>query len=156
MTEMSISRWSVIAEVVSAVAVVLSLIYVGSEIRQNTIATQLSNQHSAVALGMNSELWLGNSEFAAVYDLGLKDFSALDGPQRLQFDSFVGQKLNIWEFTFYGHERGLIADDAWRAWDGHFKSQIILESWRFVWTTRKRESYQGPFQDYVDAYLADD
>lgn len=153
---MNISKWSVIAEVVSAVAVVLSLIYVGSEIRRNTIATQLSNQHSAVALGMASEQWLGDSEFAAVYELGLRDFSTLDGTQRIQFVSFVGQKLNIWEFAFYSHEQGLMADDAWGAWEGHFKSQIRLESWRSIWTNWKRDSYQGPFQDYVDTILAID
>jgi len=40
MKEMNVSKWAVIAEVVSAVAVVVSLIYVGSEIRQNTLAIQ--------------------------------------------------------------------------------------------------------------------
>ncbi len=156
MSVTNISRWSIIAEVVSAVAVVLSLIYVGSEIRQNTISTQLSNAYSAVTLSSTSSQWLSDSEFAATYALGLRDFSALDDTQRIQFDSFVGQKLNVWEIVFLSHEQGLIDDAAWGAWDGYFKSQIRLESWRSVWTDSQRDSYQGPFQIYVDTILASD
>ena len=152
----NISRWSVVAEVVSAVAVVLSLIYVGSEIRQNTISTQLSNAYSAVTLSSTSSQWLSDSEFAATYAVGLRDFSALDDTQRIQFEGFVSQKLNVWEIVFLSHEQGLIDDAAWGAWEGYFKSQIRSESWRSVWKDSQSDGFQGPFQVHVDTILASD
>ena len=152
----NINRWSLVAEVVSAVAIVLSLIYVGYEIRQNTISTQLSNAYSAVTLSSTSHQWLSDSEFAATYALGLRDLSALDDTQRIQFEGFISQKLNVWEIVFYSHEQGLIDDAAWGAWEGHFKSQIRSESWRSVWEDSQADSYQGPFQVHVDTILASD
>ena len=53
-----------ISEVVGAVAVVISLIYVGTEIRQNTMATRLSNQQISVTMGYDADAWLANSDFA--------------------------------------------------------------------------------------------
>ncbi len=50
MKEINVSKWAVIAEVVSAVAVVVSLIYVGSEIRQNTLAIQDGSHQASLAL----------------------------------------------------------------------------------------------------------
>jgi hypothetical protein len=145
-----------ISEVVGAVAVVISLIYVGTEIRQNTLATRLSNQQISVTMGYDADAWLSNSDFAEVYELGLRDLSKLTAAQRIQFSVFIGQRLNIWEYVFYSHNDGMISEDTWTGWDVWFKSEFQHESLRILWRTSKREGFAGEFQSYVDAYVADE
>ena len=81
-----------ISEVVGAVAVDVSLVYVGTEIRQNTLATRLSNQQISITMGYDADAWLSNSNFAEVYELGLGDLSKLTAAQRIQFSVFIGQR----------------------------------------------------------------
>ena len=88
MTEMSISRWSVIAEVVSAVAVVLSLIYVGSEIRQNTITARASaiQQMGITTAEMWSEIGRDPALLRVVFkrsDIQLSEWTADDWSRTL-------------------------------------------------------------------------
>ncbi len=144
-----------VAEIVAAFAVVISLIYVGSEIRQNTEAVQLANHQSPLALGNEWDSWLRDQAFANLYIEGSKDLSALSAAQHLQLDKFIGQGLNIWEFSFYSHRDGLIDDETWEAWDRFFKGEVKAgEVWRRLWRS-KRDSFGESFQVHVDDYLAD-
>jgi hypothetical protein len=153
MQEMNVSKWAVYAEIVSAVAVVLSLIYVGSEIRQNTLAAQDGSHLSSLVLGHDLESKLWDPEFANTYDAGLRDYSTLRGPQKRQFDSFVSQNINVWEYAFYARDRGVMVDELWEGWDRWFRSQLRQDSWQQVWRSR-REGFGGSFQAYVDGLLA--
>ena len=47
MRRLSLSEWASIAEIIGAVAVVLSLIYVGVQVQENTSEVRESNRHSA-------------------------------------------------------------------------------------------------------------
>ena len=151
---MGLKKWALIAEIVGAAAVVMSLLYVGLELRGNSRSIRLGNQQAAVALGIEADAWLSNSEFADTYEAGLRDLSSLTEAQKIQVDSFVGQHLNVWEFAFYSRESGLIEDALWEGWDRWGRSQIRQESWRLLWETSKREAYGVEFQAHVDAILA--
>ena len=153
MQEMNVSKWAVYAEIVSAVAVVLSLIYVGSEIRQNTLAAQDGSHLSSLVLGHDLESKLWDPEFADTYDAGLRDYSTLRGPQKRQFDSFVSQNINVWEYAFYARDRGVMVDELWEGWDRYHRSEFRQDSWQQVWRSR-REGFGGSFQAYVDGLLA--
>lgn len=143
-----------VAEIIAAFAVVISLIYVGLEIQQNTDAIRLANQQSGLALGNEWDSWLRDRTFASLYIEGSEDHSALSAVQQLQLDKFIGQGLNIWEFAFYSHRDGLMNDEPWEGWDRFFKREVQAgEAWRLLWES-KRDSYGESFQAHVDAYLA--
>ena len=46
---MKLKRWALIAEIVGGLAIVLSLIFVGVEVRQNTEESRAANQHMVIA-----------------------------------------------------------------------------------------------------------
>jgi hypothetical protein len=149
-----IEKSAQVAEIVAAFAVVVSLIYVGLEIRQNTEAIRLANQQSGLALGNEWDSWLQDQTFAGLYIEGGDDFSSLSEVQQLQLDKFIGQGLNLWEFAFYSHRDGLMNDEPWEGWDRFFKREIGAgQAWRLLWGS-KRDSYGESFQAHVDAYLA--
>ena len=54
---MSIQEWAAIGEIVSAIAIVLSLIYVSVQLRQNTRATRvvtIASPSKSLAIGRNN------------------------------------------------------------------------------------------------------
>jgi len=88
--------------------------------------------------------------FAALYEVGIADYSALEGARKRQFDVFLALSMNIWEFCFTSHEKGLMDDDIWEGWERYIQSQYRIESIRQYWFSA-RQGYGELFQAYADA-----
>ena len=72
-----IEKWAHIAEIIGAAAVLISLLYVAYEIRENTIAVRTGTQRSLLTLGHDWDVWLAEPEFADVLAKGNADYSGL-------------------------------------------------------------------------------
>jgi hypothetical protein len=91
---MSIQEWAALAEIISAVAVVASLIYLAVQIRQNTHELSMSlksmeltaferNVESGIRI---RELFILNPEVLELYARGGESYADLDGSDKLRFD----------------------------------------------------------------------
>ena len=138
---MRLEKWALIAEIAGGIAVVISLLYVGVGVRQNTEAILSANHQNLVAMDMNKNAWLRDPGFAALYELGLQDIDALSPAQMLQFRTFVADKLNVWEYAFISHENGLMEEDIWLAYDRFYASQLRLNSYRSFWMENKKQLF---------------
>ena len=145
-----------IIEAFGLIAIVASLIFLAYETRQNTIAIQQESQQTILAIAHERDSWLLDSAFAKTYDTGMRDLASLSSPELLQFDTFVGQSLNVWELAFYNHQSGVMTDEVWQGWDAYFRSEFRNESWRQIWISGKRDAFAASFQSHVDTYLTDD
>jgi len=96
----SLQDYALAAEIIGAIAVVISLIYVGASVNQNTKAIMVSNHQALVTMDMDKNDWLRDSGFAAIYEIGLEDTSKLSPVQLMQFSTFVANTFNAWEFAF--------------------------------------------------------
>jgi hypothetical protein len=91
---MSIQEWAALAEIIGAVAVVASLIYLAVQIRQNTheIALSLKSMELAafernVESGIRiRELFILNPEILELYARGGESYTDLDKDEKLRFD----------------------------------------------------------------------
>jgi hypothetical protein len=153
MTMTRLERLAQLAQVVAAAAVVVSLLFVGSQIRENTRAVQRTNALSSLSLGHDWDAWLRDREFASTYDTGIRDYSSLSGADKLQFDRYIGQGLNIWEFAYYSTNAGTMDKETWGAWDRFFRSQLGHDSWRLVWNDIS-DAYGSGFQVHVNEQLS--
>jgi len=149
----SLKEYALAAEIVGAIAVVISLIYVGTSINQNTNAVMVANHHALVAMDQNTNGWLRDSEFAAVFTIAMEDVSTLSPVQSRQFKTFLADKLNAWEFAFLTHSSGMMEDNIWDGWDGYYRSELEKTGYQWYWN-RAREGYSPAFRLYVDSILA--
>ena len=69
----SLQDYALAAEIVGAVAVVVSLIYVGVNVNQHTNAIQVANHHALVAMDQATTDWFKDPEFAATYLIASED-----------------------------------------------------------------------------------
>ena len=91
---MSIQKWAALAEIIGAVAVVASLIYLAVQVRQNTHelsmslkSTELSAFERNVESGIRiRELFILNPEILKLYARGGKSYADLDEDEKLRFD----------------------------------------------------------------------
>jgi len=150
---MTREQWKDWVDIVGMIAIVASLIFVGLEVRQNTLAIQDTSHQTSLVLSHDTTERLWDSEFAVVYDNGLSNYQSLEGPEKRQFDQFVAQRINLWEYAFAARERGVMTEELWQPWDRFFVVEMQQESWRDVWRSRKL-GWSNPFQAHVEAVIS--
>ena len=106
------SAISGIAETVSAIGVIASLLYVGYQIRENTVAAERSNarqtasDHARVILS-----FVENEEMADLRLRGLDDLESLSTVERYRFDLGMSVWLETIEQAFADAQIGKFSED---------------------------------------------
>ena len=142
------------AEITGAIAVVISLIYVGLSVNQNTSAIMVANHQALVAMDQDTNAWLRNSEFAAIYGAAVENVGQLSPAQSRQYFTFVADKFNAWEFAFITHNNEMMEGNIWDGWDGYYRSLLDQNGVRLFWKSGKA-GFSPAFTSYVDFILAE-
>ena len=90
---MTLSDLGSIGEFIGSIAVIISLIYVAIQIRDNTRQLVRSELNQAVSLNSTLRMTIGNSgEYATLIVKGSKDLDSLDGSTVLPSDWRLGAR----------------------------------------------------------------
>ena len=143
---------ALIAEIVGAVAVVISLIYVGVSVNQNTRALMVSNHQALVAMDQEKNSWLRDEQFAEIFEIASDDIGRLSPAQARQYRTFEADTFNAWEFAFITHNDGMMDDNIWEGWDGFYRHRMQGKGPQWFWRTSK-DTYSSAFRSYVDSIL---
>ena len=85
-----------ITEVISALAVVVSLVYLATQIRQNTNAAKAGTSFSVnTALTSMNDALRSNAELADFWIRGCQSLDSLSGIERVRFTSHMLELLNL-------------------------------------------------------------
>ena len=142
-----------ISQLIVAVAVVLSLIFVSLQIRQNTVATQSQAIVSALQIGQSEMLWVGDKEFTPVF------LKSIDSPESLTQDEI--HQLNVWNIMllngrlldFQLYELGILSEERWALNEPAIK-YALASKWHRNWLeTAGRHHFSGDFIDWVENVL---
>ena len=95
---MSLSDLAALGTLISGLAVLASLIFVGFQLKQNTAAVR------AAASQSHSQNWqqitvpvVESGDFARIWRLGLDDIESLTNDERVRFYAFAGATLRFFE-----------------------------------------------------------
>ena len=120
---MSIQDWGAIGEVVSAVGVVLTLIYLTTQIRQNTRQLR-SEGHRGITDSYNAilaQLLVDDSLFKTGIR-GCQDWESLTAFQQSRAHIFFHQHLMHFRMAFLLHRKGAIDNDVYNSIEeGHIR-----------------------------------
>lgn len=141
--------WASIAEIVGAVAVVFSLIYVGYGLRENTRAIEAQTRQAfAVADLTFFETALDQTVVAAALakeeageDLSLVEQSQLKTREQLNF--------RIFEHAHYQYQKGTLEEGEWDRYARIVQTKCTSKSAQAMWSRRKEE-FQPEFRRVVD------
>jgi len=100
-----------IGEFVGGFAVVVSLIYVGFQIRQSSNATRAASQIAIKQLSTQITNQLVAPEMARIYLQGLKDSASLSPEDRVRFHSLVLSLFGAYEAGYFQSYFGTIAEE---------------------------------------------
>jgi len=151
---MKLEQWSFISQIVGAIAVVLSLIFVGVSIQQNTRAIRLSTAQNFQADFRQHELLTAESSDLAdiMYRIDQSaDVTAVEAERARAFSSAV---LRAWANAYYQHENGVLDNELWNG-----QARRMARTWsRFtaiktLWTDDK-DTFEPGFVEFMDKNIA--
>ena len=105
---MSIQELAAIAEIIGAIAVVASLVYLAVQIRQNTHGLSMSLKSTELAAFERNveagnrirEIFILNPEVTELYERGLKSYADLSGSDRLRFGMLLRNVFSAFQGAF--------------------------------------------------------
>jgi len=145
--------FALVAEIVGATGVIISLIYVAIGVSKNTEAVRVANGQALVAMAIEKNAWFRNADFAAIYVMAQDGIEKLSPVQLRQYLTFVADNMNAWEFAYITHKNGAMDDNIWNGWDGFYKSELATKPFRQFWH-EYRQTYSPAFREYLDSQLA--
>jgi hypothetical protein len=153
-----------LSQIIGAIAVVVSLIYVGRQINDNTIEVRAQSVQELIVFGQEIDSWVvTNPELADILTTGSSDYEALSPAHRLRFNQYITTSLNLYEQVFYYHQSGLLEAGSWTSWDAYFRGRMQMgfgwpdrkadDTWRRVWRANE-VGYSDAFRRHVNSILA--
>ena len=145
---------SAVGQVVAAIGVIPSLIYLGVQIRDqnkerrragiNILTAQWSD---LVKTGQESR------EFAAFFLRGIRSFQSLDAPDKLRFSSFFTRYIRNCEGMFVYYRDGALEKALWDEVERTMNDYFAYPGVREWWNTRKHW-LTDEFRGVVEAIIA--
>ncbi len=146
---LGLSDWANLAEIVASIVIVVSLGYVGLEIKQNTLALQNESHRSTLEMMNSGQIVLAtDAEFHRIYVLGLESPAELNDVEWSRFVQFMLPRLGAWEYLFLAKLEGSVSPGAWAAFDPYFR-EVICEPGLVRFFNAYDSSYAPEFVEYV-------
>lgn len=149
---MKIKKAAAIAEIVSAVAVIVSLLYVGYEVRQNTAAvksTAYQSIHDAEDLFWQSIST--DAELSALWDAGMAGgLQALQPAQRSQYTITVRRLIYLHQNVHYQRRKDVVDDELWNAWLASLDEHLGMKGFTEVLNDTKPH-LSDPFNELLNS-----
>ncbi len=119
---MDIASLALAAEIVSGLAVVISLVYVAYQVKQNTSALNVSTHQDLVA-NQNTVLNLmaGDPQICALLVKADTDFDNLTATEQKQFNYLWVSIMNVFQCAYSNHKTGLLELNIWESWKEGYK-----------------------------------
>jgi len=146
--------WSRILEFVGQGAVVVSLVYVGVQVRQNTAAIQTSTSQEVYQQNQEQALLvLESAEVAAILLQADQDLAALSPVDSVRYGRWLNVTLNLYEAVYANALQGTMEAAMAAGWLDDMWELRCTPGMEDYWE-RRRSSYHRTFQAALDSAFA--
>jgi hypothetical protein len=150
---MSWEAISAIGQIVGAVAVVISLVYLAVQVRQSTRSARAASFHAVTdSFNQLNTLLAHDESLAQIFQLGLQDIGQLNPVQRIRFDFFVLAATRIFETLFYQSRQGVGEQALWKAEEATMRSLLGNPGVRDWWQSNPFR-FTPEFRAYVEMLI---
>src|SRR5262249_40579866 len=130
---MDLTVISTLAQVASALAVIVSLGYLAIQVRQNTQAVRNSTHHALTVTRLDYiALVVQNPDLSRILRLGSQDMNTLNDDERQRFHLLMYYLFSAGENFYYQNRQGTLDAEQWERWCTtlqHYFTQPGIRTW---------------------------
>ena len=146
-----IEYWALLAEVIGAIGVIVSVIYLAVQVSASTTEMQAQTAYNALRLAQQSvEMQVANPDLGELVTRGARSAEGLTPTEWDRLAGYYFLMYNAWEYTYLLSKSDTMSLDFWEAHDGYMRSEIIRKPTMHKFWTESQSSYSTKFRKYVD------
>jgi hypothetical protein len=139
-----------LAEIVSALAVVLTLIVLIISIRQNTKSQKaLVVDSLAAAITSINVPAMESPALGSALSKATADWSSASREERIIAHYFLFSLFKLLENAWYQQKTGVLEQAYWLGWESLLRKYYHAEGVRRVWWPSRRHAYSPEFQNFL-------
>ena len=145
-----LQEYALVAEVISAIAIIVSLLFVGFQIRDNTRATQASTFHDIAALDIQLLLHFANSKESARISTLFRESPEQLSDEDLNYGFYMfGAEVRHIENLFLQRESGRLAERSWTSRKALVEGLILSPGFEVLMDGPHKKYFDGAFIEYA-------
>ena len=139
-----------VGDFLGGIGVVITLVYLAAQIRQNTRSSRTESYQAAVAAISEWTRDVGTKPASSrIVEAGSQDFEALSAEERVQFNLLMASLVRNLENIHFQFTRGAIDESAWAG--GANRTHAILEpAGARAWWRAQETAYSPEFRRFVN------
>ena len=150
---MTLNDFANLGQIIGALAVVISLFYVASQIRQNTNAVRSATAQTVHEHFANwYHLVAADDELAQIVAKGLRNYGSLSEKERVRFIAAFMAFLSYSQNAFLKWRQGLLAPSLWLGWEQVMMNLFGAPGGKGFWKDRAY-MFGDEFRRYIDDVL---
>ena len=142
-----------VAELLGALGVIASLVYLAAQIRHNTRSLRAATYESlAQATAASNILLISDPEIARIVEMGLGGDS-LGREDRTRFVAYLRMTFRRYDSIFLHSQQGTLPPEAWEAYWNSFRKMLRSRNVLDFWEKNKNDYMRG-FRDLVSKEIS--
>jgi hypothetical protein len=142
-------------EFIGAIAVVLSLVYLAGQIRQNSRQMQIA---TTVSLGESDiELYrmiVDDPELTGLFRKGAEDRDSLSEIERDRFDAWTDMMMRVFQRNYFVAQDGALKPALWQG-ERRANAGLIQQPGSQQWWNENRLNYSDEFGRFLDGLICE-
>jgi len=150
MRKLPLSEWAAIAEIIGTVGIVLSLVFVGIQVRDNTRVTQAASYQAASEFDHQLLLTVGSDpDTAAAFHNYIRAPETLSGDTELQGRYLFGAVLRNLENFYIQNGLGTLSPASWESRQRLFDVVAVSPGYAAFLLSPTAPTMSGEFVEYM-------
>ena len=144
-----------VAEMLAAIGVMISLIYLAIQIRRSSESERMATYRSIVSdFAHLNESIASDPDLALLFARGLEEYDALTELERARLSQYFYGVFRHFENMFHQNERGFLDDEVWLGWSRMCLTYFHRPGFQSWWAVR-RDVYSARFVDFLENNVSD-
>jgi hypothetical protein len=151
----SIALMGNVGEFVGSIGVLVSLIYLATQIKKSTEAEQTSTFQAIVRdFGDMNQMMAGGPDLSYLYVQALENFEILKPDEKARISQVFFMTFRYFENMFYQHRKGYLEEEVWAGWKRLILTYFARDGFQTWWSVR-RDVFSEPFAHFLETETLD-
>ena len=154
--DLTLQDYGAIADVIAVFAVVISIMYLSSQIRQSNLSTQLTSRIIISRQNYDfAEMLLREPKLSALWREGRYDVSALKSGEYWRFTMICQQAFWSFSSQYKQYSAGILGPEDWEESERLIQWCLRGKGIRYWWENGGRAGANVLFANYIDKKIID-
>lgn len=141
------------SEIIGAIAVIVGLLFVGAQVRDNTVAQQFSATQTLVSEYNAAISSINDREFVCIFIRAGNDFTSLSQSDKIRFSILMQPIFRTFEQLHYSDLNGTIDKNVYSGFQHQYGAMMKLPGNQQYWAAR-RDWFGSTFQEFTDEIIS--